>query len=82
METIKKKNQFLIFKKDQRRQKFMSITSPILKSMNFYGVVLIFLLYFNDYEGASQSFLLTNFFLFIIVTIMFFISISYFLKVL
>ena len=48
--------------------------NPILKDGKVYGVVLIdSLLVFNDDEGASQSFLLSNFFLFFI-SIMFFLS--------
>ena len=74
METIKTKKSISYIYKD-KNQKFMSrSTSPILKNNKVYGVVLIISpLIRIDNEGASQSILLTNFFLFFI-SIMFIFS--------
>jgi len=77
METIKTKKSISYVYKDQN-QRFMSrSTSPILKNNKVYGVVLIITpLITIDNEGASQSILLTNFFLFFI-SIMFLFSILF-----
>ena len=74
METIKTKKSISYIYKDQD-QNFMSrTTSPILKDNKVFGVVLIIApLSTADYESASQSFLLTNFFIFFI-SVMFFLS--------
>ena len=74
METIKSKilNSY-IYKNEDNNFKTM-FSDPIIKDNKVYGVVLIdSLIFFDDFQGASKSILLTNFFVFF-NSIMFFLS--------
>ena len=74
MEVIKKKNIISYTYKDTENNFKTIFSGPILKENKVYGVVLLnSQIFFEDYEGGSQSILLTNFFLFFI-SIMFFFS--------
>ena len=77
METIKIKNLISYIYQDQENNFKIKYSSPILKDNKVYGVVLIIIPFtFNDIESASQSILLTNFFLFFI-SIMFLLSLLF-----
>ena len=77
IKTIKLKYISSYIYKDQENNYKIIFSSPIIKEDKVYGVVIIdTYLAFDDFEGASQSLLLINFFLFFI-SIMFLVSLLF-----